>query len=181
MPLGRESMKPLAVWISVSFVSPLLALNSAVHAEGAAPTYSIKEEFGSHIIRKAVQNIYVPPDKSYAELTPEEKQRIKSFYEPMTEEDEPPYPENGLRPILEAARKLQRGVDGAMFLAVSVDASGKGTSVAVYQSPDEQLTRAMAGVLMFTRYKPAICHGVPCKMEYPFRFRFKVTNSIRDR
>lgn len=176
MPQRRENMKPLSVWISVAFVSPLLALNSAVHAEGAAPTYSIKEETGSHIIRKPVQNIYVPPDKTYAELTPEEKQRIKSFYEPMTEEDEPPYPEHGLRAILEAALKLQHGllVDGAMFLAVSVDASGKGTSVAVYQSPDEQLTRAMAGVLMFTRYKPAICHGVPCKMEYPFRFQFKV-------
>ena len=177
MPQDGESMKSLSVWISVAFVSPLLALNSAVHAEGAAPTYSIKEEFsGSAILRKAVQGIYVPPDKTYAELTPEEKQRIKSFYEPMTEEDEPPYPEHGLRAILEAARELQHGllVDGAMFLAVSVDASGKGTSVAVYQSPDEQLTRAMAGVLMFTTYKPAICHGVPCKMEYPFRFQFKV-------
>jgi hypothetical protein len=52
-------MKPLSVWISVAFVSPLLALNSAVHAEGAAPTYSIKDFNGSHIIRKAVEDIYV--------------------------------------------------------------------------------------------------------------------------
>ena len=100
----------------------------------------------------------------------------KPVIPPLGEEDEPPYPEHGLRQILEAVHEFQQRllVDGAMFLAVSVNASGVATGVKVYRSPDKQLTRAMADVLLLTKYKPAVCHGVPCKMDYPFRFQFKV-------
>jgi hypothetical protein len=156
----------------------LLVLGQSVHAEGAAPTYSIKQQFiDSRIPKKVVQNIYVPPDKSYLQLTLEEKRRVKAQYEPpLGEEDEPPYPEHGLRQILEVARLAQQRfhADGSMFLTVSVNAAGVATGVRVHQSPDKQLTGPMADVLLLTKYKPAVCHGVPCKMWYPFRFQFKV-------
>jgi hypothetical protein len=155
----------------------LLVLGPPLHAESTAPTYSIKQEVtGSSIPKKVVQNIYVPPNKTYSQLTPEEKRRVKAFYEPpLGEDDEPPYPEHGLREILEVARVAQQRflADGPMFLTVSVNTAGVATSVHVRQSPDKQLTRAMADVLFVTKYKPAVCHGVPCKMEYPFSFLFK--------
>jgi len=154
----------------------LFAFVSAAHPDEGAPSYSLKEEgTGSHILWKTVRNISVPPDKPYSELTPEEKQRIKSLYEPMAEEDEPPYPEHGLGPIIKAVAKAQDRlmVRGRMILAVSVSSSGEATSVEVYESPDDHMTQIMGRVLLLTKYKPAVCHGVPCKMQYPFCFDFK--------
>src|SRR5271165_5773483 len=44
--------------------------------------YSIKEEVtGSHIARDQVSAVPVPIDKTYAELTAEEKRRVKALYE----------------------------------------------------------------------------------------------------
>ena len=138
-------------------------------------TYSIKETlFGANIGHGIVKNIAVPVDKTYAELTEEEKQRVKSVYEPMAEGDEPPYPLHGLRTIVEASAKLQSAlrVSGALTLAVTVSAAGEPIAVAVLKSPDEEMTKRMAAVLMLEKYKPAVCKGIPCQMQYPFRMNF---------
>jgi len=142
-------------------------------------TYSIKQDVtGSHIARNVVSEVPVPIDKTYAELTAEEKRRVKALYESMAEDDEPPYPSRGLRPILEASEKLQRKllVQGAMSLAVTVNAAGEATAVEVLRSPDSEMTKQMATVLMLVKYKPALCKGTPCKMQYPFRMNYLLQN-----
>jgi hypothetical protein len=152
-------------------------LGSAVDAQDVAPTYSIEKNVAG-VPRKAISNIYVPPDKSYAELTPEEKQRVRRLYDPpLSEEDEPPYPENGLRRILETALQLEEyfPVRGTMFISVSVNAAGEATSADIRRSPNKTMAQAVATVLMRTKYKPAVCHGSPCRMEYPFRFKFELS------
>jgi len=139
-------------------------------------TYSIREDVtGSHIGKPVVTNISVPVDKPYAELTREERLRVKSQYESMAEDDEPPYPLHGLRPILEAAFKIQKKVrtHGELVLAVTVDSEGHPTEVAAYKSPDKDMTRMMASVLMVETYKPAVCNLKPCKMQFPFRMQFQ--------
>ena len=139
--------------------------------------YSIQEHVtGSHILRDEVSRIPVPIDKSYAQLTAAEKRRVKSEYEPMAEDDEPPYPLHGLRTILETTEKLQKKlqVSGALTLAVNVNTTGKAVSVEVLRSPDMQMAKLVATVLMLQAYKPAICKGSPCEMQYPFRMNFYV-------
>lgn len=32
----------------------------------------------------------------------------------------------------------------------------------------------VSSVLMLTKFKPAICGGVPCRMEYPFLYAFEI-------
>jgi hypothetical protein len=39
-------------------------------------------------------------------------------------------------------------------------------------SPSPEMTQFAASVLLLTKFKPAICGGQPCKMDYPFRFAF---------
>ncbi len=131
---------------------------------------------GSHISHDEVTRIPVPIDKSYAQLTDAEKRLVKSDYEPMGQDDEPPYPLHGLRTILETTEKLQKRlkVNGALALAVNVNAYGKPVSVEVLRSPDAQMAKLVATVLMLQTYKPAICSGVPCEMQFPFRMIFYV-------
>jgi hypothetical protein len=79
-----------------------------------------------------------------------------------------------LRPILEACEKLQNKllVRGKLTLAVNVNAAGNPVSVEVLRSPDMTMAKAMAAVLMLQKYKPAICKGSPCSMQFPFRMDF---------
>jgi hypothetical protein len=138
-------------------------------------TYSIKEEvLGSHIASAAIDKVPVPVDKTYAELTPAQKMLVKSLYEPMADSDEPPYPLNGPRTILETCEEIAKHlrVRGELSLAVTIDPAGKPIAVEVMKSPDREVTQKMAMVLMLEKYKPAVCNGAPCQMQYPFRIEF---------
>jgi hypothetical protein len=129
---------------------------------------------GSAIKRDAVKNVAVPIDKTFAQLTPQEKLLVKAPYGPMGADDEPPYPLYGLRKTFEASIKLAGAlrVRGELVLAVNVDRTGQPISVEVYDSPDMEMTKRMAAVLMLDKYKPAVCSGAPCKKQYWFRMNF---------
>ena len=55
---------------------------------------------------------------------------------------------------------------------MQVDAKGVAQSVSVIASPDSDMTRVAAGVLMLETYKPALCAGQPCAMAFPVRMEF---------
>jgi hypothetical protein len=145
----------------------------------APPQFSIMQSApstGTHIPRKIVQGSAIPLNRSYSQLTDEERQLIRSQYEAMWPLDEPPFPLAGLKPIHEAIAEAQRRllVEGKLSMMAEVDAHGAVTSVGVYQSPDPRLTEAAASVLMLTKFKPAVCHGEPCNMSFPLRVTFQV-------
>ena len=55
---------------------------------------------------------------------------------------------------------------------VEIDSQGKPVSVSVYQSPDPKMTQVVGTILMLQSYKPALCNGEPCSMQFPFRINF---------
>jgi hypothetical protein len=67
-------------------------------------------------------------------------------------------------------------VEGDLTMFVDVDSEGHAVSVSVLQSPDAQFTQAAASVLMLQEYKPAVCGGKPCRMQFPLRM--KLTTSL---
>jgi hypothetical protein len=69
-------------------------------------------------------------DKRYSELTAEQKDRLKSQYERMGPEDEPPFPINGLGPIYTAIAAAQQKlmIEGALSVAVEVNSLGEAVS-----------------------------------------------------
>jgi hypothetical protein len=139
-------------------------------------TYAItRSTTGSVIPQRAMTNIDVPVDKNYAQLTPQEQRRVRALYDGMPETDAPPYPLHGQRPILDAAMRIERTlrITGELTLAVTVDPKGEPTDVQMIRSPDPQMTKMMAYVLMLQKYSPASCKGVPCQMQYPIRIDFK--------
>ena len=141
------------------------------------PRYTLKERqarTGSFIARDAV--IWtIPLDKSYDQMTPEQKAIVRSDYVDMKPEDEPPFPDEGLGKMLEVmqegTKKVRGGVRGELYLIVHVSSTGEVDSVEILRSPDERWGRFAAGVAMLTKYKPGICSGAPCAMEYGIRFR----------
>jgi hypothetical protein len=164
----------LARFITVLYV---LVFSSLCFAE--APKYGTKEaepRTGSFIKRNLTLGSPIPINRRYDELTSEEKASILQYYEAMEPSDEPPFPSNGLQPIYDAIQKAQALmlVTGEMLLFVMINAEGVATEVTAINSPSPDMTRFASSVLLLTKFKPALCKGQPCKMEYPFGFVFRV-------
>lgn len=161
-------------------LSLLLLTGVQAQAGEAAPErtdFRMKQDapsIGTNIRRDTVTGSPVPFDRTYAQLTDAQKEAIRSLYEEMKPGDEPPYPLKGLGAIYGPISELQRRLDveGKLSMYVDVDSEGQATSVSVIASPDEKLTAAVANILMLQRFKPAVCGGSPCRMQFPVRIRF---------
>jgi len=137
--------------------------------------YELKvEHTGSYIGKALITNLPLPVDKTYGELSEDEKFIARARAATPSETDEPPYPLYGPRRILEASMALENKlrVEGSLALGVTVDADGAAQDIAVLSSPDKELTTAMARVLMLQQYKPALCGGKPCAQKFYFRMNY---------
>lgn len=143
------------------------------------PEYGIKFDrprTGSMIRRDAVSGSSIPINRPYEGLTEAERERVRGWYESMPVTEEPPFPREGLKPILDALLKAQQRllVTGDLFLIASVDPTGTVTSVKAIGSPSPEMVKFAASVLLLTKFKPAVCDGSPCAMEFPLRQSFRV-------
>lgn len=88
----------------------------------------------------------------------------------MPKADEPPFPVGGLIAIYRPISQVQNAMvgDGEVEMYVTVNADGRAVSVSVFKTPDPDISEMIAKVLMLTEYKPALCAGKPCVMEFPF-------------
>jgi len=88
--------------------------------------------------------------------------------------DEPPFPVDGMKPIFNAVKKAQYKLKarGELNLAVTVGPDGKATKVEDFGSTNKpEMTEFAGSVLLMTKFKPAVCNGKPCAMQFPFRLR----------
>ncbi|MBL8302665.1 MAG: hypothetical protein JNM26_07830 [Ideonella sp.] len=117
----------------------------------------------------------VPLNRTYAELTAGEKAIVHGWYDAIAPGDEPPFPAEGLKPIYEALSKGQDRLEawGELFLIASVEANGKVSEVKAIGAPGAAMVQFAATVLILTRFKPAVCGGRPCRMEFPLRQYFE--------
>ena len=140
--------------------------------------FSIREAeptTGSRLLRSIVSGWDVPVNKTYPEFTPEQKDKVRALYEAMPPGDEPPFPAEGLKPVYSALAQAQQQllVEGDLTLVATVAATGEVSQVEVVgRSPDRDLTQVASSVVLLTKFKPAVCSGKPCQMDFPFRFRF---------
>ncbi len=136
-----------------------------------------RPRIGSKIRKDVVWSEKIPLNRTYEQLTPEQKQIVHSRYESMAPGDEPPYPLEGLKPIVSAIFKAQEklAATGDLQLIVTVGPDGKSKEVNAYGSVDvPEMAKFAASVLYITKFKPAVCGGKPCTMEFPFYLKLKV-------
>ena len=128
------------------------------------------------IWRYAAASTRLPLNKTYQQLTQEQRAVLWIFYEAMPESDEPPFPVDGLQsivgPLVKSQGKLL--VQGKLALVADVSSSGRVASVTAYGSPSPEMTKFASQVLLLTEFMPAVCSGSPCMMQFPFYLEFKV-------
>lgn len=164
---------------TISIAGALLLSSVQGFAQDSAPKYSLKDaeaKTGSKFKRDVVISPDIPLNLPYEKMSEAQKEILKSPYESMGPDDEPPFPLNGLAAILTEMSEAQKilEVQGKFRLHALIDASGKVESVAVMDSVDKRFDVYVAGVLMRAKFKPARCKGVPCAQEYLFSWNLEL-------
>ncbi len=154
-----------------------LAVLGPVSSAQPEDKYRVKEEqarTGTLFIQHGVTKAPIDVNRDYYELSPEDKAIVHGWYEYIAPGDEPPFPVNGLAPIYKAINKGRNIAPGhgELFLAVTVGPDGKARKVEVFKSPGQDITRYISEVLLLTKYKPAICEGKKCEMQFPLSLSF---------
>jgi len=147
----------------------------------AAELFVIKESrpsAGSRV-KPVSASANVPFDKAYAELDAAQQAIVRDGYETLPESYEPPYPEKGLMPIYTAINQAldssSKVVMGDLLAGAQVDEEGQVQNVSFYIPATEDLMKLAAFSLMKTRFKPALCNGQPCAMEFPLYIDIRTT------
>jgi hypothetical protein len=156
-----------------------LAPSLGAIAQTGEAEYSIKQDRpppGFLIRRDAVRGKALPFNRTYQQLTAEQRALVHSWYESIPAGDEPPFPAEGTKPIHDAVRKGQAKmlVKGELMLIATVEANGEVSSVQAIGSPSPEMTKFASTILLLTKFKPAICSGQPCKMDFPLWYDFQV-------
>ena len=171
---------------AASTVAALVAtavLAAPVHAQQREPLapaeYTVKEDtprVGSNIRRRVATGSTVPLNRRYEEFTADERASVHGWWENIPAGDEPPFPEDGLKPLHEAVAKVVRKlqVPGRLLLVANVAPDGQVSEVKALESTDAETTKYAATILMLTKFKPAKCAGQPCRMDFPVLYTFKV-------
>ena len=140
------------------------------------PRYAITgpPETGSHLPAK-LGTYAVALNRRWADLPPDEQGIIKSYYEAMASGDEPPFPAEGLGTIIGAVVKLcaHRCKNGTVRVVATIDREGVAQTARVLEADQVKVGEFLAQVLLLERYKPAVCKGVPCQMDFPLFIQMK--------
>lgn len=168
-------------WLCHCAAAAALLGGPGLHAQdppAPAPEYNIRQSepsTGTLIRRNLMRGGGVPVNRKYHELTTEEKAIVHQMYEHIAPGDEPPFPAEGMAPVHIAINRLQNALrirTGDMILIATVAPDGTVSKVEAYASPDRDMTKYSAQVIMLTKFKPAVCKGAPCQMEFAFRYSF---------
>lgn len=166
-----------------TLVCCMALLGFVVHADGNGeeprPQYGIKEDTprtGTNLRRYAVKPAPIPINRRYDQLSATDRAVLHSWWEAIPQGDEPPFPVDGLRPIHDAVRRAQERlqVRGELALVATVGPDGEVVSVTAVGSPSPEMTKFAATVLTLTKFKPAVCSGKPCQMDFPVHYKFEL-------
>ena len=118
----------------------------------------------------------VPLNLRWEQLNDAQKAVVRGWYVDMPAGDEPPYPRAGLRPVIEAVWQGQRRMleTGELLVVATVDGRGEVQEVQAFGTPNKALIDYISRVVIQTRFKPAVCGGTPCRMDFPLNVKLLV-------
>ena len=107
-------------------------------------------------------------NRRYSELSSADLAVVKLPFAGMGANDEPPFPVAGLDRVITAiARACQRRqAHGVISAVATIDSRGMPVAVKMLDAPGPELTDYVSQVLLAERYKPAVCSGAPCQMDF---------------
>lgn len=168
-----------AHFLAIAVVSLTLTLLARAQ-EAPKPQYRLKEDessTGTHIRRDRLTGSSIALNRPYARLSQADKEALHSWWENMPSGDEPPFPAQGLGALYAPLGKVHDAQlePGTLFAVATVGTNGEVVEAKVFEAPNAKMAQAAARLLLLTEFKPAVCAGQPCRMDFPLRMTFTVT------
>lgn len=157
---------------------PILFLATALVGSGMAPDAmaaeyvlrQVQPSTGSNV-RKVLLRSAIPYDKSWSQLSAAEQQLVRDNYDGLAADAEPPFPLDGLIPIIRELERTEKYADtGTLLIVIEVDAAGEATDGKTLATPDSAMASALLRAAMKMQYKPGKKEGQPVAMKFPLRF-----------
>jgi hypothetical protein len=129
-------------------------------------SFTLKEKDGPRLYQqRGISEWTFPLDIGYDRFTPEQKRAFNASYPALEDSDEPPYPLQGQRDIINVIIAVQSTFDtgGDVDVYVTVDSDGKAVSVKTIGLDSQEARKAVATAAGIIKYKPARCAGQPCR------------------
>jgi hypothetical protein len=143
-------------------------------ATAVAPTRnmnSASQETGTILKKSLKWSSKIPVDKTYGQMSPEQRAGFHALYAKLAPGDEPPFPAEGMKSMFYKIRRAQhlRQARGELKMSVTVGPDGKATKVEDFGGVNDiEMSQFVQSLLLMTTYKPAMCSGQPCSMQFPF-------------
>lgn len=140
--------------------------------------HQLSSEQKSHIRAFAQYRAEIRTDasRSYQQLTAAEKDRLHQLYESIPPGDEPPYPLQGVwsysDPLGEIA--LRRQLVGSLTVLLDIDSGGQVIGLNLLAAPEGAPWTAIEQILKAIPFKPAVCSGQACAMQYLVQMDFSM-------
>ncbi len=130
--------------------------------------------------RSTIATSDLPLDRPWEQFSAEDRARLRGQYQTLAANEEPPFPQEGMKPIVDKLRVVQKklGIEGDMFAVITVDEQGNARSVSYLMTPELGDMGVITSILSGAKYKPAKCANVPCAMEFPLYIHFKLIPSL---
>lgn len=142
--------------------------------------YAIKEAAaGSRALKEDRITSVIPLASGWGNLTPAQKNTVRSGYPALEAGDEPPFPVKGEGALIDAISRINQALGwagGQITFHVLIGKDGKPLRVTTYGAPDPALVRAVSQLVMLEQYKPAVCRGQPCEMIYGKQVMFSAAD-----
>ncbi|CAN5149571.1 hypothetical protein BH09PSE6_BH09PSE6_29900 [soil metagenome] len=153
---------------------PATPTSASAETASNAPRYSLNGIILGTTVRTELVTGPIPFDRNFSELTAQDKQAFKQLYGSLAADAEPPFPEDGYKPLsaflIDISHRLS--APAKIEALINVDGAGNAKSIAVITSSDPGVTRAVGLAMLKQRFKPATCSGTPCEMAFPLRLEF---------
>ena len=143
-------------------------------SSAAEPKYTIKADeprLGSHIRSDRFRGRSIALNLPYHQLPVQDRLALHNWWEHIEPGDEPLFPAGGLVSIYRLIGSVneRRHQQGELLVVATVNPQGLASEVRILASPTPELGEATAKILLATKFKPAICAGAPCTMDFPVR------------
>ena len=147
----------------------LLLSQGSISQERRNYIYMDVAPIGASIAHGTIESKFTPVNKIYANLNASERAAFHALYEEVKDGDEPPFPLEGLRPVFRQLMPILVAlrVSGQATLFIAVDSDGKATGLRIGKGSTPEITKYLSQIIANTRFKPAICGGKRCAMEFP--------------
>lgn len=178
-PLDRLPPSPRAARRSMALLVLLSAATTLAQAQVTDWEFFVPRDREYSVTRKQADTMAlsfggrsVELRRAWSLLSDEDRAAVRSIQPSLADGDEPPYPKQGLKPLIERLHRVRGPAGQDLRIQLEVDHLGAVTAVGAGQPVSDEFLGQMVALMVNSAFKPGTCGGKPCTRVFAFDMRY---------